>query len=681
MAWEAWSRAEAARADGRPPFGCRSCFPEGRPVAVCAECARWAGREGASPAMHLHRRLGCEHAYPDELKELTPVEEKLIALSSCYGFVTKYSIPGGQRQSVRYPRHVKGHITVFPNDVQGLATKVLPHPLLRVMDEIHVSWQGAERPEPRDLSGLLSVRRRVVERALLWLKMNNPLYGEIEINAAEMESWGAPAHGVPTVVWERLERNEPTARERTRTAQVVPPSERAMDDEGAADIEEVLALLRQGLDPAEGRRDAGPPRGSGDDHTEDADIRARPEEEAEVIHEVTSSGMFPLDGAPEVTDGDKIRFAREALGARGSGRRAPPRTWIGQGARDGDGGGDREPYIGVRRGEDFADSADASFFAKAFPTLLPFGVGGPRLADEGGMDGAAGGGGRRGAEAERVAEGLTSTRNMKLQAWAAAVLRRHGGRFATHPVLAFLVFNMGVRSRNRQASMLGVTRKNLARVEGLLQSLTAPRLEAARVELEGTGKTGDDGVNELLRSLSVFGHRQPMSRESRLSMRKKILSFIVRYGVAAIWITVNPNDITNPVKLRLAAHRGRDPEAAEAFLRDLGTAYKRARLAISDPMSSAVFFHREMSLFFEHYVNSGEESVFGHVGAYYGAVETNERGALHLHGLVWLRGNRGLGEALTGPETEEQAAYRERIVRYVDSVFSEVRRPGSRPRP
>ncbi|XP_044715033.1 AAA domain-containing protein [Hirsutella rhossiliensis] len=572
--------------------------------------------------MHLHGRLGCEHAYPDELKDLTPVEEKLISLNSCYGFVTKYSIPGGQRQSVRYPRHVKGHITVFPNDVQGLAAKVLPHPLVRVMDEIHVSWQGAERPGPRDLSGLLSVRRSAVERALAWLKENNPLYGEVEIDAAEIASWGR-RRTVPPVVCERLERNEPSARERTQTAQVVPPSERAMDDGGAAEIEEVLAMLRQGQDPAEGSRDVGL---TCEDDDRDG---ARPEEDGDVINEVTSSGMFPLDGAPDVADAEKIRFARDAVGPEGA--RASPRTWVGTAARGAAGdGGDGEPYIQVRRGEDFADSADASFFAKAFPTLFPLG-----------------------AQAERVAEGLMSTRNMKLQAWADVVLRRHGGRFATHPIFAFLVFNMGVRSKNRQASMLGVARKNFARVEGLLKSLTAQRLEAARAELEATGKTSDDGVKELLRSLSVFGYRQPMSRESRLSMRKKILSLIVRYGVPAIWFTLNPNDITNLVKLRLAAHRGRDPDEAEAFLSDLGTAYKRTRLAISDPMSSAVFFHREMTLFFEHYVNVGEDEA--------PSTSTGSSG--------W--GNAGIGDALAGPDAEEQAAYRERIVRYVDSVFSE----------
>ncbi|KAM4067858.1 ATP-dependent DNA helicase PIF1 [Hirsutella rhossiliensis] len=497
--------------------------------------------------MHLHGRLGCEHAYPDELKDLTPLEEKLISLNSCYGFVTKYSIPGGQRQSV------------------------LPHPLVRVMDEIHVSWQGAERPGPRDLSGLLSVRRSAVERALAWLKENNPLYGEVEIDAAEIASWGAPPHGVPPVVCERLERNEPSARERTQTAQVVPPSERAMDDGGAAEIEEVLAMLRQGQDPAEGSRDVGL---TCEDDDRDG---ARPEEDGDVINEVTSSGMFPLDGAPDVADAEKIRFARDAVGPE---ERAPAED-VGRdgGQRAAGDGGDGEPYIQVRRGEDFADSADASFFAKAFPTLFPLG-----------------------AQAERVAEGLMSTRNMKLQAWADVVLRRHGGRFATHPIFAFLVFNMGVRSKNRQASMLGVARKNFARVEGLLKSLTAQRLEAARPS-----------------------SRPQYAEEDTILIVSKVTAS--------------------------GAPRPR-PDEAEAFLSDLGTAYKRTRLAISDPMSSAVFFHREMTLFFEHYVNVG-------------------RSALHIHGLLWLRGNAGIGDALAGPDAEEQAAYRERIVRYVDSVFSE----------
>ncbi|KAJ6437985.1 hypothetical protein O9K51_09407 [Purpureocillium lavendulum] len=655
----------------RSPFSCRSCFPEGESVLVCGECARCLARGSLSPAGHVHHQLGCEHLFPEELKGLTPVEEKLIAPNSCYGFVASYSIPGGQRQAVMYPRHVKGNITVFPNNVQELATKVLPHPLLQAMDEIHVSWQGAEKPAPSDLSSLLSVRRRVVERALVWLKRNNPLYAEIEIDVAEMESWGDPVHGVPALVYERMERNEPSAWAKTRTSHIVPPTERAMDDEGSVEIEEILTALNQGEDSA--RCEAGRP-GVSETHAYQTENGTEPDQSAERINEVASSGMFALDGPPEVTDADKLLFACEAVAKDGeNGERGHwgPRTCVGSlpGVRRGDVAGS-EAYIHVRRGDEFADTFEASFFAKTFPTLLPFGVGGPRLAEEAALERGRGAADTRGAEA--ATRDLLSSRNMSLRTWAGIVLQRHGGRFATHHIFAFLAFNMGVRSRNRRVSMLSVTRKNFRKAERIVRSLTVDRLATARTELERSGKTTDEGVKELLRSLSLYGYRQPMSREHRLSMRHKIQALIVRYGVPAIWFTINPNDITNPVKLRLAAHRTRDPEAAEEFLRSLETSFKRTRLSISDPMSSAIFFHREMALFFEHYVNVGGESVFGRISQYYGAVETNERGALHVHGLLWLHGNAHMSSMLADIDGEDEEAYRERIVQYIDSIFCEV---------
>ncbi|KAJ6436875.1 Endonuclease/exonuclease/phosphatase [Purpureocillium lavendulum] len=670
IAWEEWLSSSFPKG-GRSPFSCRGRFSEGESVSPCAECARCLARGSLSPAIHVHSRLGCEHMFPDELKGLTPVEEKLISLNSCYGFVAGYTIPGGQRQTVRYPRHVKGHITVFPNNVQELATKVLPHPLLQAMDEIHVSWQGAEKPAPSDLSSLLSVRRRVVERALVWLKRNNPFYAEIEIDTAEMESWGDPTHGVPPSVYERMERNEPSAWEKTRTAHVVPPTERAMDDEGSVEIEEIFAILNQRQETGDQAAEHGPGEG-GVDH--DGSV-ACPEQNVQAINEVTSSGMFALDGPPDVADVEKLRFACDAVGDAGLGGRAGPRTRVGSLADGVRGPGDLcEPYIRVSRGDEFADSFDTFFFAKTFPTLFPFGVGGPRLAEETILEAGTPTHGLRGraVEAGAAAEDLVSSRSLNLRRWADIVLRRHGDRFGLHHIFAFLVFNMGVRSRNRRVSMLSVTRKNFRKVERIVRSMTTESLAAARVELERSGKTTDDGVKELLRSLSVYGHRQPMSREVRLNMRRKIQSLIVGYGVPAIWFTINPNDITNPVKLRLAAYRTRDPDAAEEFLEGLENAYRRTRLAISDPMSSAEFFHREMKLFFDHYVKVGHDSVFGaRISKYYGAIETNERGALHVHGLLWLHGNAHLGSLLADIDGDNQAAYRERVTRYVDSVFSE----------
>ncbi|KAM4058924.1 PIF1 protein [Hirsutella rhossiliensis] len=476
--------------------------------------------------------------------------------------------------------------------------------LLQALDEIHISWQGAEKPAPSDLSSLLSVRRRVVERALVWLKRNNPHYAEIEIDAAEMESWGDSIHGVPSSVCDRMERNEPSGWEKARTAHVVPPTERAVDEEGPVEIEELFALLNQGQE-AGGQGEGHGPNGEG--AVRDGSD-ACPDQNVPAINEVTSSGMFALDGPPDVADVEKLQFACDAVGEGADDGRAGPRAWVGSlaGGVRGRGDGGCEPYIRVSRGGEFTDSFEASFFARTFPTLFPFGVGDqgwlkrPWSTREGHGQLARQGCRGRGGRGDPV-----SSRSLNLQAWAEIVLRRHGGRFALHHIFAFLVFNMGP------------------------------------------------------------------CREVRLNMRRKIQSLIVGYGVPAIWFTINPNDITNPVKLRLAAYRTRDPDAAEEFLEGLGDAYKRARLAISDPMSSAVFFHREMKLFFDHYVKVGEESVFGRIGKYYGAVETNERGALHVHGLLWLHGNAHLSSMLADIHGEDQAAYRERIVRYIDSVFSE----------
>lgn len=220
--------------------------------------------------------------------------------------------------------------------------------------------------------------------------------------------------------------------------------------------------------------------------------------------------------------------------------------------------------------------------------------------------------------------------------------------------------------------MISVIRKDFPEVERVVQLLSKERLEKAKDELQGSGKTSDGSVNQLLRSLSLYGFRQPMSRELRLGMRRKIKSLIIKEGIPAIWFTLNPNDITNPVKLKLTAYQTHESEEAELFLTGLNKSYKRIRLVVLDPLSSALFFYREIFIFFQHFVRVGQPFVFGYISQYFGAVEINKRGALYLHGLLWLQGNMGLSALWKDIEGEENAAYRERIVQYVDSVFTEV---------
>lgn len=72
-----------------------------------------------------------------------------------------------------------------------------------------------------------------------------------------------------------------------------------------------------------------------------------------------------------------------------------------------------------------------------------------------------------------------------------------------------------------------------------------------------------------------------------------------------IWITISPNDINNPVKIRLFIYRLYEYNTAKEFLANLRGRYNRIALSIIDPVSSIIFFYREVSLFFKKYIKIG----------------------------------------------------------------------------
>jgi hypothetical protein len=207
-----------------------------------------------------------------------------------------------------------------------------------------------------------------------------------------------------------LERSEPSAQEKARTGQVVLPTERGLEERRAVDVQEVLAMLHQGEEMEVGAiadEDRGSPADYGREEVDGIGA---------TIQEISSSGMFGLDGQPDVADAEKLRYIHDALGGSAS----PENTWMGSAAVHRNKGS--EPYILVSRGKDFADSMDAYFFAKTFPTLFPMGNGGPRLAEENSADIAECGDVEASVDVASAVGSLLSSRNMSLESWAKVVL-------------------------------------------------------------------------------------------------------------------------------------------------------------------------------------------------------------------------------------------------------------------
>ena len=232
---------------------------------------------------------------------------------------------------------------------------------------------------------------------------------------------------------------------------------------------------------------------------------------------------------------------------------------------------------------------------------------------------------------------------------------------------------MLVRSENRRISHIRMAKKCFEKVRQIHETLTSDEIKAAEEEYRETRTTTNSKVAYLLRELSAFGHGQHMSNEERLYARRKIQSLCLQNGMSNIWFTINPNDLTNEINMKLTAFRGQNEKEAEELFRMLQQHIKSIQHTVRDPVSAAVFFHREISLFFEKYVRTGENSVFGKVSCYFACVETNERGALHLHGFLWLDANVHLPNLLEDTAKPENESYRESVSKYIDSVFSEVR--------
>jgi hypothetical protein len=232
--------------------------------------------------------------------------------------------------------------------------------------------------------------------------------------------------------------------------------------------------------------------------------------------------------------------------------------------------------------------------------------------------------------------------------------------------------DMESKSKNRRISHARMTRQTFQRLEGIVSELTPERLQDAEEELKTSSHVTDPDIDFLLRELRYYGVAHPLSNENRLNARLKIKSICWKYGLPNVWFTINPNDLTNPAKLRLCMNRFYSAEAAIEKIDQFRKSIDFIHDSVQDPVSSAQFFHREINSFFKNYVRVGERGVFGKISTCYALMETNERGALHIHGFMWLAGNihmPKLAEEMIRPGNE---TFKENVLRWVDEVFCEV---------
>jgi hypothetical protein len=106
--------------------------------------------------------------------------------------------------------------------------------------------------------------------------------------------------------------------------------------------------------------------------------------------------------------------------------------------------------------------------------------------------------------------------------------------------------------------------------------------------------------------------------------------------VPGLWFTINPGDLVDPLVLKIAG----EDVSLQSLLNNKNLKDFKIKVSTGNPAVVASFFAKIMESFFANLVRPGDSQggIFGHVETYFATTETNGRGMLHVHGLMFFKG-------------------------------------------
>ena len=237
-------------------------------------------------------------------------------------------------------------------------------------------------------------------------------------------------------------------------------------------------------------------------------------------------------------------------------------------------------------------------------------------------------------------------------------------RFERNHSFIFVVFNLLQRREACFHSQLIATKPCFRTSAHDIQSLSS---EDIQIALDASSKKpfhaeSNGAVRKLLQHIKTIGGRVMGSAYSRTALRTRLHALIFNQGLPSIFLTPNPADIHSPVALYFA---GIKLDLDDIQAEQLMSTYKRAEIIASHPVATAKFFHLLITNILNTMIIGG---VLGPIKAYFGTVESQGRGSLHLHLLVWLDHDMKPADL---KEKIQNADFREKLKAYLEDIIKE----------
>ena len=295
-------------------------------------------------------------------------------------------------------------------------------------------------------------------------------------------------------------------------------------------------------------------------------------------------------------------------------------------------------YMIPRSKQPANDFANPELLPGLYPTLFPYGCG--------------------------VPEASSRPTKVSLNQHIRYFLAVEDRRFEKHHSFMFVLFNMIQRRQACLNASLMASRPYFRDIAPNLQSITSHEIETALMTSikKPLSSLPNTRINMLLQQIKTVGGHVMGSAHSRAALRTQIHALVFNQGLPSIFMTINPADIHSRIALYFA---GIDLDLDRILPQTIPSTYERAQIIAAHPVSTARFFHVLISNILKCMVEKG---VLGPTKAYFGTVENQGRGSLHLHILIWLDHDL---TPLQLKESIKDEGFRKGLLNYLEDIIKE----------
>lgn len=247
-------------------------------------------------------------------------------------------------------------------------------------------------------------------------------------------------------------------------------------------------------------------------------------------------------------------------------------------------------------------------------------------------------------------------------------LQYYDKRFRTHHSFPFVAFSIQQKQSALSSAKVHMRRDDFEADTNLLADLSLRDLQEAQVDEEAHRPIQNERVQRLRHHLYATSSHIMGSGQMRGTYRSQIWGTCLWMRPPSLWMTINPMDYEDPIA-QIFAGENID---MDSFMDFMGPdPNQRAKNVANDPFASASFFNFIIHTTLETLLSiraskrhvESHMGIFGLVNAYFGVIEAQGRGSLHVHFLLWLKHAPNAEETL---ELLTQERFREKIVQYIN---------------